>query len=154
MIATAHLFIGAAIGSCVENPFLALGLGITSHLVTDALPHWDLGSFDKKERKEKLKNYLIIFSDVILGSILILFLANLAEKAIALNIILGAMGAILIDVIDNSPFWSYKLRQLPFFKQIHACHSWAHHKNKWQLPFKYRFVGLITQIVTILISLI
>jgi len=41
MWATAHAACGAAIGSVLSNPLVIAATAVTSHLVLDAIPHWD-----------------------------------------------------------------------------------------------------------------
>ena len=40
MLITNHVVAGAVIGALVPRPAFAFGLGIASHAVMDALPHW------------------------------------------------------------------------------------------------------------------
>lgn len=42
MIATSHALTGAAIGSVVKKPFLAIPLAFISHFMIDALPHFGI----------------------------------------------------------------------------------------------------------------
>jgi hypothetical protein len=41
---TVHVFAGLAIGKQITNPLLAFIIGIISHVILDAVPHWDGGS--------------------------------------------------------------------------------------------------------------
>src|SRR5262249_13848298 len=43
MLVTTHVLAGAAIGALVRRPVAAFGLGVVSHFVMDAVPHWGSG---------------------------------------------------------------------------------------------------------------
>lgn len=44
MTATNHVMTGAVIGAAIGNPWLALPAALLSHVVMDALPHFDLST--------------------------------------------------------------------------------------------------------------
>jgi hypothetical protein len=41
---TVHVFAGLAIGKQISNPLWAFAVGILSHVILDAIPHWDGGN--------------------------------------------------------------------------------------------------------------
>lgn len=43
MLVTTHVLAGAAVGALVRRPVAAFGLGVMSHFVMDAVPHWGSG---------------------------------------------------------------------------------------------------------------
>jgi hypothetical protein len=47
MLVTNHVLSGAVVGAAVRRPGLALGLGIASHFVLDAVPHWGKWDSDR-----------------------------------------------------------------------------------------------------------
>jgi hypothetical protein len=40
MFVTTHVLVGAVIGARTRSPAIAFGLGVLSHFVMDAVPHW------------------------------------------------------------------------------------------------------------------
>jgi hypothetical protein len=40
MMVTSHVLVGASIGALTRSPVAAYGLGVVSHFVMDAVPHW------------------------------------------------------------------------------------------------------------------
>lgn len=68
MTATGHAIIGTVIAAKIGNPALAIPLAIASHIVADAVPHWDTAT----NRSRKSWNRLLSqsFLDVLLGFIL------------------------------------------------------------------------------------
>src|SRR5438067_2052532 len=65
MTATAHAIIGTAIAAKFTNPVIGIPLCLISHVVADALPHWDIAT----HRREKNTHRLLIesASDVCIG---------------------------------------------------------------------------------------
>ncbi|HPM27793.1 MAG TPA: hypothetical protein PLX55_01330 [bacterium] len=147
MIFSSHAIVGSAVGSLVENPALALLLGVLSHHLLDFIPHLDAGSFMKKANWRSKKFLTYLFFDLALGTFVVYWLWR--DAGYASIILWGALGGVLTDVIDNNP-WASTLRCLPFFKQYHFVHKKVHHtvkKEAWLL-------GVVTQIVLIVLSII
>ncbi|MBI2031974.1 MAG: hypothetical protein HYT08_05165 [Candidatus Levybacteria bacterium] len=67
MTATGHAIIGTLIAAKFGDPTLAVPLAFGSHIVADALPHWDEGVNPKKS-KQKIAFDAVI--DVIAGFII------------------------------------------------------------------------------------
>ena len=53
MLDTVHVFAGLAIGRQIANPIVAFIVGIISHIILDAIPHWDGDKGKKYEDREK-----------------------------------------------------------------------------------------------------
>lgn len=63
MTAPNHALTGALIGLTVANPVLALPLAFLSHLVCDAIPHYDMDERDEAKRigsRQFLITYLLL----------------------------------------------------------------------------------------------
>lgn len=152
MLITPHLLAGAALGGLMNNPVVAFGLGLASHFVLDAIPHFEQGTYraglapnlKPEEVQIKTIDYVLAGLDFIIGIfILYFFLKN--NFFTHQNIIFGAAGAFLPDLIDNVPFWNKVLRPLPFFKQLHRFHNGIH----FNLKVKYWYWGVLTQVLVI-----
>ena len=78
MILTPHLLLGAVIGSLVENIPLAIILAFLSHYFLDFIPHieYSIKNIITKNWRGSFFDFLKIFSDFLLGIILIYFFSN------------------------------------------------------------------------------
>lgn len=65
MTATGHAIIGTIIAAKIGNPALAVPIAIASHIVADALPHWDTATNIAKKGKRRV--IVESFFDLILG---------------------------------------------------------------------------------------
>jgi len=131
MIAAPHLIVGAILGDLIKNYPLAFLAGFASHFVFDAIPHLEFFHWLKnKNGKIRLPKKAIIFEffEVSLGvGIVIWFwLSNYR----CWSILIGAMAAILPDLIDNVPYWSSELRKGNGFRQFHQFHHLVHFSLK------------------------
>lgn len=75
MTATSHALIGTVIAAKIGNPALAIPIAIASHVVADAIPHWDTGT--NRSKKTFRRMFTDTFFDVVIGfvlSYLLLFL--------------------------------------------------------------------------------
>jgi len=148
---TAHIIVGSAVGLAAGEPGLALAAGFVSHHIIDALPHSDSGSFGGSVQNILSSKRLIrwVWFDVAAGS-LILAVLIFWQLPYWKLVFFGAVGGVLTDVIDNSPFWSVKLRRIFPFNFFHRFHEKFHFtiQNK-----KYIWIGWIAQIILIVLSL-
>ena len=125
-------------------------LGIISHFVFDGLPHLETSTFKKyfgRKKGEKPVKFEMVFEffEIVGGLILMLYFWK--ANAYGWPIFFGAFGAILPDLIDNVPFWSWNMRKYPVFKQIH----WLHEKIHWDLNEKNWYLGLPVYIIITII---
>ncbi len=161
MIATSHLIIGGSVGALVGtvtgNPAAALAAGFVSHLICDALPHWDHPDAPKIGTELVWTKAVWIFAilDSSFGGILTLLIwAMQYNFDITSPFVWGAAGGYLPDFIDNMPFWKLQLRKLKMFQLFHDLHLWIHHIWQWRFPMpKYRILGTITQLAVVIPSL-
>lgn len=161
MIATSHVIIGGAVGvavgSVTHNPIAALAAGFVSHLICDAIPHYDHPDAPKIDGELVWTPAVWVFAlvDSITAFLLTLFIwiyfynfPSLSPYAV------GALGGYLPDLIDNVPFWKRHIRRLTGFKQFHWFHDRIH---DWEriLPMpKYAWLGALTQLAIIIPCLI
>lgn len=65
MTATGHAIIGTVIAAKIGNPALAIPIALASHVVADAIPHWDLATNGGRKKGKKL--IYESFFDVLIG---------------------------------------------------------------------------------------
>jgi hypothetical protein len=147
MLLTPHALVGGAIGANIESVPLVIILAILSHFILDTIPHFDWGTYhENKDFRLGLKDYLLVAGDIVLLLIFTLILwHNIRNNP---NIMIGGFFAILVDLIDNVPFWKDYLRKIKFFAGLHAVHEKIHYR----LKFKYWYVGVLTQIAVIILA--
>lgn len=78
MILLAHLLFGAAIGSLVENIFLALILAFLGHYFLDLFPHieYNIENIKEKQWRKALPALLRVLTDFCIGILLIFIFSN------------------------------------------------------------------------------
>ncbi|HSX40782.1 MAG TPA: hypothetical protein VLF68_04155 [Candidatus Saccharimonadales bacterium] len=121
MTATGHALIGTAIAAKFGDPLLAIPIALVSHVIVDAIPHWDLFT----HRREKTKQLLFVESviDVLLGFalsyLMIKFLFPNTPLIYAFILIIAAQlldwltVPYLILNMKYPPFtWAYKFQKL------------------------------------------
>lgn len=139
MTATAHALVGTVIAAKIGNPALAIPIAIASHVVTDAIPHWDTGS----HRKEKTWNALVghTFLDVVLGFILsfllIYFIFPGTSYIYAFVMIIAAQS---FDWL-TAPYYFLKYQAFKPFYRLQKSFE-----NEIDKPW-----GIITQVATVVI---
>ena len=148
MLETPHVILGATIASKITNPLISLPLVFLSHLLLDYIPHWNpnLGKEMRKLGKISRPSKLIILGDVILSLVVGFGIASRAwpswEKAAV--IIAASFLAVVVDVIEG------------FYYFLGVKHSFLLKLIKFQHRYQQKLPlgpGLLTQIVTILLSL-
>jgi len=97
MIIISHLLFGAAIGSAIKNPILAIILAFLGHYLLDFLPHieYSIANIKKRQWKQSTSEFLSIVIDFCLGLIfVIMFSSN------SLIIYICAILAITPDILS------------------------------------------------------
>ena len=127
MIFTPHMLAGAVIGAKISQPWLILILGLATHYLLDAIPHWEYKVLNLKRREDRpfsarayLKHLFKVILDLSIGLGLVIILAwKLARPDL---IALGMIVAILPDGITFL-YWTFKTKYLKplylFHKKIH-----------------------------------
>lgn len=127
MIVTVHTFAGGVAGEVLQNPFLALLLGIFLHFVLDAIPHYDNTDNSRWTRRQ------IIFTavDFIIAGLLLYFVLEIPVSPAAFGsaVFWGAFGGFLPDLIDNVPFWNKQWHSTKIGKKFHKFHDGIHQKQ-------------------------
>jgi len=161
MVFTPHIIVGAAIGAKTQNLGLIVILGFLSHFIMDKLPHWeyDLPAVFREFRKNKkikplLSDFVKMTVDITIG-ILIVFFILLYKNNLNFNylpfILFGISISLLPDIISGFAF----LVPGKTARRINKIGEFFHHKLKdKQKEGKITFLGLLTEILTIVITII
>ncbi|MHA1372087.1 MAG: hypothetical protein ACTSRA_20500 [Promethearchaeota archaeon] len=146
MLLTPHTLVGASIGASIQNIPLIIVLGISSHFVLDAIPHFDWGIWHNYEKNFQLetKDYILLICDIMLATVLFYWVWN--ANNFDYLMLLGAFCAVLPDLIDNVPFWKHRARKTWFGGQLHTLHIKVH----FLIKPKYWYWGVVTQIIIII----
>lgn len=150
MIITPHLLAGSALATATTNSIpIAFLIGFLLHFLLDAVPHVDPGTFLNPERDENKPwpTWLYIYAAAEFVFVWLLVIVLFKNRPNFDIIMMGGLGGIFVDIIDNNPFRF--LRRLPLLKQIHFLHTKLH----YDLPASKWFWGLITQLIIIGLSL-
>lgn len=157
MLSFTHLFVGAAVGATTNQPVLALGLGIISHHLLDALPHVD--SFAKTEaEKDIMTTGKMVFAAVEGLSGLAVLTYIVAQTGgtlldITSPVAWGALGGVAPDLADNVPLLKEQFRRTKFGKAYHAFHD-SFHTTLFLNETKWWPAGLVIQILLIWLSIV
>lgn len=133
MTAAVHALSGAVLAVGIQNPVIGLPVAFASHLVLDAIPHWDFGTNWKK--KTKLRLYIEATIDVLIGAAIVyFFFRNSVQPTYLWAMVLSAQ---LLDWLE-APAWFLNIQLAPF--------TWAKNiqdviHRKLDLPW-----GVVTQI--------
>jgi hypothetical protein len=148
MLLTPHTIVGVAVGASVANPYIAVPISIFLHFMGDAVPHWDFFSNTTKEERLKGWRPIAVMADLVLAvgiglTVTLYALWVLKEPALALNIFLCGIAAVLPDALE-APY-IYMQKNTGFLKLLTGLQS----RMQFQAPLPW---GIITQLIVIMIS--
>jgi hypothetical protein len=113
MLITNHVLSGALIGAAVRRPVPAFVLGVASHFVLDAVPHWgDWGNHHQFMR--------VAVRDGLTGLATIGLCAAAAPPSERVSVLAGMAGAALPDLDKPSRVW---FGWSPFPRQVDEFHA-------------------------------
>jgi len=154
MVLTPHFVFGAAIGTLVKNPLLAILLAFLGHYILDSIPHVDypIENIKKKQWRNVFPEILMVMTDFFIG-ILIIFMFSDNQPIVYMC----AFFSVLSDGLN--------LLGLYYPNKILNAHTKLHHekihfltnqefiKPKTKYGIKICFLGRIaTQIIVVVIS--
>lgn len=145
---TTHAITGAVLGIAIGNPTGAFIVGVISHVVLDYIPHTDQGTFLREDDHKKwpLWVWYSVYLDVFISGLAILIFMNFTNPYNWPLLFFGALGGVIIDYIDNVPYWNKKLQKTKIGNKFHKIHSKYHHT----ISSKHWFWGVLTQLIIIL----
>jgi len=144
MLLTPHALVGGAIGASSENIAFVFIVAFLSHFVLDALPHTDWGTWHNYVEDVKLKwyDYLLFIIDSLTTLVIAVILYLRGYDFI---IIIAEFTAVIVDLIDNVPFWKNQLRKIFLLNWLHVVHEKIHFK----LNKRFWYWGIITQLIIV-----
>jgi hypothetical protein len=134
MILTPHIVISGILGSKTQNYFLAALIGLISHYVLDATPHWEYIPDGKTA------------IDILVGFGLLFILTGFSKIKNPVSLLIGAFFGILPDFLNflyfitdwGSIAWNYEFQEFIHFS-VHSIIN----PGFWP--------GILTQIAAIII---
>lgn len=124
MFVTTHAALGALIAQQMpEHPYLAFGLGVASHFLSDIIPHGDTKLYKEYISGRKVKRsiaYSII--DGALAIIFVIFMLNAVSSEARLAMSLGMIGSVLPDLIVGV----YEVFKFKWLEKLHRLHFFFH----------------------------
>jgi len=149
MILSTHSVVGAVSAySLTNNPFIALLVGIVSHFVLDAIPHWDY-TLNTNEPNPTIKGFVIdaarVSLDLTLGFLLVLLFVQGIND---FNPIIwaGVLGGIIPDIFQ---FLGRRLPKTPLFLFV-KFHDIFHTKKELKAHYLY---GVLFQFFVVVLFL-
>lgn len=118
MLVTNHVLSGAVIGGAVRRPVPAFVLGVTSHFVLDAVPHW--GKWGSRRRFLR-----VAVPDGLAGLAAIGAFTAIAPPDRRLAVLAGMAGAALPDIDKPSKLW---FGRSPFPRAVDKFHTRIQHE--------------------------
>jgi len=132
-----------AVGEYTGNPVPAFLVGLLIHLILDAIPHYD--SVD--DGKWTKLQFGFVATDLVIG-LLIIFLYLKPPIVLDSPFWWGALGGVIIDIFDVTPFWRDKFRNTRVGRAIHWFHDLVHQIKVGPIS------GLASQILVIIIAIL
>lgn len=162
MLLSIHALAGAALGSLVGavpgQGLIAFGVGWASHYVLDSIPHREqiipVKNVDHFETDDPAKDWpRSIFYQAVVDVLLafgIIAYFYLSQENGDWNApqVWGALGAMIPDLLGNSPYWNRKLAKIPLFKKENNFHRQIHVSKESQKKYGNTW-GILTQLIVI-----
>lgn len=127
MLVTNHVLSGAFIGRVAPNVISAFAVGVASHLVLDAIPHWG----DERSIREVLH---IAVPDGLLGLTAMTLVTVSAEPKHRLRVLAGMAGAAVLDLDKPSHLF---FGCSPFPAQVDHFHGSIQNEFPGRLPQEF-----------------
>jgi hypothetical protein len=124
MLITNHVLSGALIGAVVRRPVSAFVLGVASHFVLDAMPHWG----DWIDEQQFLR---VAVPDGLTGLATMGLCAAVAPPSARPAVLAGMVGATLPDLDKPSRIW---FGWSPFPRPVDEFHAGIQHEAQGRAP--------------------
>ena len=134
MFVTNHVLSGVVIGRVLRrHPVAAFAVGVVSHLVLDACPHWGC-EVDVPGGKERFLR--VAQRDGVLGLAAMAALAAAAEPEVRAATVAAMAGAVLLDLDKPCDhFFGFD----PFPAAVSRFHKWVQNQEEHRLPHEIGF---------------
>jgi hypothetical protein len=144
MLVTNHVLSGALIGAVTRRPGVALGAGIASHFVLDAVPHWgDWGDDTSLFLRVAVRDGLTGLA--VMGT-----LAAAAPPRVRLAVIAGMVGAALPDLDKPSKMF---FGRSPFPRAVDWFHGAIQREARGRFPMEAAVgAGFATATIAVLVA--
>jgi len=127
MLVTNHVLSGALIGAATGRPEVALGAGIASHFVLDAVPHWgDWGN-------DTALFMRVAVRDGLTGLAVMGAFAAVAPPRVRLAVVAGMVGAALPDLDKPSKMF---FGRSPFPRVVDNFHGAIQREARGRFPME------------------
>jgi len=123
VLVTNHVLSGALIGATVRRPVPAFAIGVASHFVLDAVPHWG----DWENRQHFIR---VAVRDGLAGLAVIGAVAAVARPERRLAVLAGMAGAALPDIDKPAILW---FGRSPWPGTVNRFHSRIQHEARNRL---------------------
>jgi len=141
MTATGHAIIGTVVAAKIGDPALAVPLAFGSHILTDALPHWDEGTNGKKSKKRIIAEAVF---DVLIGfAISYLIVIFLFPKTDIVYVFLIILVSQSLDWL-TAPWYFFGIKSFKIFYKFQKMFD-----NRMPAPW-----GIINQIAILALIII
>jgi len=150
MLFTPHVLAGAAVGAVAASLGLpaVFGIAVVSHVILDQIPHTDNVLLENPGSDTYSKDdFISVSTEVIVGILILIYFLFISSNPVPL--LIGAIGGVAIDLIDNVPFWK-GIRKWPVFKQLHQFHDFFDGAVKK----RGKIIGIMTQFLIIVVSVV
>ncbi|HXK52659.1 hypothetical protein H6802_00510 [Candidatus Nomurabacteria bacterium] len=148
MLLTPHTFVGVALATSLQNPFIAVPLSFAMHLLGDKVPHWDFYSNSTKEERVKGWRPLAVMADLVTGvavglTFTYFVLWKQQNPDLALTIFLSGIASVLPDALEGP--YIYMKSEPKLFSYMTKIQR----RLQFQAPLPW---GLLTQLLVIVFS--
>lgn len=160
MMIFGHTALGIATGLLIPNPLAAFAVGVVSHHIADALPHYDPGSYLDPEFRQANpihiwtgRDWLMVGIDIVVTLVMMGIFMTVVPLDYWNSIAAGIVGANFPDMVHHVPWWNRPLRKISWinwwFEKIHRRYQWTLPLNQWPLGIATQLaaVGLATYLV-------
>jgi len=153
MILVSHGIVGGAVGSLFpQNPLLAFFVGLASHFVLDAIPHWEYeiksigsesGSSEGilKLSRNSIRDFIFVLLDFSFGFLLAALIFGRGDYS-SLSIFWGVIGGVFPDgLLFLSYVWRTKI-----LTALRKFHLFVHSRVNWK---SRPVLGTLSQIIVV-----